>query len=413
MIRLLFDLAVTHVVGRGRQTVVSVLGVALGVGFSIAMAALMQGSQDDLVEMLVEESPHVMISVETRRPRAQAASDVFDVASYSGLRPPDDRRGILNPAAIRASLRNWVPGNVAALMTLQAVVRYGGNDVGVSVVGIDPVEFARVSTLPTNMRSGRLADLAATSAGAIIGSGVASDLGVNVGDSVTVTSALEVTRRFNVVGIFHTGLAAEDNNVAYVLLRQAQTLAQQTGAVNGIRLKLADPYDADRIARQIEALHGLHAQSWQETNSSLMEALVVRNAIMYTVVGAILLVAGFGIYNIVSTITHEKARDIAILKSLGFRAADMRRLFLVEGLSMGAVGSVIGWVIGYGLTELLGAIRFEIQGEVEITQLPVVVDPLHYAIAAAFALGSAGVAGYLPARKAARLNPVDIIRGAT
>jgi lipoprotein-releasing system permease protein len=413
MIRLLFDLAVTHVVGRGRQTVVSVLGVALGVGFSIAMAALMQGSQDDLVEMLVEESPHVMISVETRRPRAQAASDVFDVAAYSGLRPPDDRRGILNPAAIRASLRNWVPGNIAALMTLQAVVRYGGNDVGVSVVGIDPDEFARVSTLPTNMRNGRLADLAATSAGAIIGSGVASDLGVGVGDSITVTSALEVTRRFNVVGIFHTGLAAEDNNVAYVLLRQAQTLAQQTGAVNGIRLKLADPYDADRIARQIEGLHGLHAQSWQETNSSLMEALVVRNAIMYTVVGAILLVAGFGIFNIVSTITHEKARDIAILKSLGFRAADMRRLFLVEGLSMGAVGSVIGWIIGYGLTELLATIRFEIQGEVEITSLPVVVDPLHYAIAAAFALGSAGIAGYLPARKAARLNPVDIIRGAT
>jgi lipoprotein-releasing system permease protein len=343
------------------------------------MAALMQGSQDDLVEMLVEESPHVMISVETRRPRAQAASDVFDVASYSGLRPPDDRRGILNPAAIRASLRNWVPGNVAALMTLQAVVRYGGNDVGVSVVGIDPVEFARVSTLPTNMRSGRLADLAATSAGAIIGSGVASDLGVNVGDSITVTSALEVTRRFNVVGIFHTGLAAEDNNVAYVLLRQAQTLAQQTGAVNGIRLKLADPYDADRIARQIEALHGLHAQSWQETNSSLMEALVVRNAIMYTVVGAILLVAGFGIYNIVSTITHEKARDIAILKSLGFRAA-----------TCAACSSSRACRWGRGLAHRLGArlwadrapgrdLRSRSRARSRSRNLPVVVDPLHYA----------------------------------
>ncbi|HUG63471.1 MAG TPA: FtsX-like permease family protein, partial [Methylomirabilota bacterium] len=211
----------------------------------------------------------------------------------------------------------------------------------------------------------------------------------------------------------HTGIAAEDKGVVYVLLRNAQTLAKQQSAVNGIRLKLVDPFAAEVVANRIERMLDLDAQSWQESNRSLMEALLVRNAIMYTVVGAILLVAGFGIFNIVSTITHEKARDIAILKSLGFRAADMRRLFLVEGLAMGAVGSAFGWIVGYGLTELLGAIKFEIQGEFEVTSLPVVVDPLHYLVAAAFALGSAGVAGYLPARKASRLNPVDIIRGAT
>jgi lipoprotein-releasing system permease protein len=373
----------------------------------------MQGSQDDLTRTLVEESPHVTISVDTRRPRPQVASDVFDATAYSGLRPTDDRRGILNPAAVRASLKSWVPGRIASTMTLQAVVRFGGNDAGVTVVGIDPDEYATVSTLVENMTVGRLDGLSATSAGAILGDGVAEDLGASVGDTVTITSAMEVTRRFKVTGLFHTGVAAEDDQLVYVLLRNAQTLAQQPTAVNAIRIKLDDPYQADAVAGRIEAMFGLDAESWQERNASLMEALVVRNAIMYTVVGAILLVAGFGIFNIVSTITHEKARDIAILKSLGFRAADMRRLFLVEGLAMGAIGSLFGWAIGYALTVVLGSIRFEIQGEIEITRLPVVFDWRHYVLAALFALAASGVAGYLPARKASRLNPVDIIRGAT
>jgi lipoprotein-releasing system permease protein len=413
VIRLLLDLAITHVMGRGRQTVVSVAGVALGVGFSIAMAALMQGSQEDLMRTLVEESPHVSVSVDTRHPRPQVADTVYAVASYAGLRPPDDRRGILNPAAVVAALESWVPGAVAPTMALEAVVRYGGNDVGVRVVGIDPDSYDRVSTLAENMRIGRLEDLGATGTAVILGDGVARDLGAAAGDSISVASSLGVARTLKVVGLFHTGVAQEDDGLVYVLLREAQTLAQQTGAVNGIRLKLADPNAADAVAARVEGLTGLDAQSWQEANRSLMEAIVIRNAIMYTVVGAILLVAGFGIFNIVSTITHEKARDIAILKSLGFRSADMRRLFLVEGLAMGLVGSIAGWAIGYGLTELLGSIRFELRGEVEMTRLPVIVDPLHYLIAAGFALASAGVAGYLPARRAARLNPVDIIRGAT
>ena len=299
MIRLLFDLAITHVAGRGRQTVVSIAGVAHGVGLSIAMAALMQGSQDDLVETLIEEYPHVTISVDTKNPRPQPADEVYGVTAYSGLRPREDRRGILNPAAVAGSLRNWVPGNVASTMGLQAVVRYGGNDVGVSVVGIEPDEYDAVSTLGENMAAGRLDDLRATSSGVIMGDGVAERLGVTAGSNVTVTSALGVSRSFKIVGLFDTGVAAEDNQIVYMLIRNAQTLAQQTGAVNTIRLQLHDPYTADKVADVVEGMFGLDAQTWEEANSSLLEAIVVRNAIMYTVVGAILLVAGFGIFNIV------------------------------------------------------------------------------------------------------------------
>jgi lipoprotein-releasing system permease protein len=127
-----------------------------------------------------------------------------------------------------------------------------------------------------------------------------------------------------------------------------------------------------------------------------------------------MLVAGFGIYNIISTITHEKARDIAIMKSLGFREADMRGLFLLEGVAIGAAGSALGSLLGLAMTYALSLVRFEIAATgQEMTHLPITWSLLHYVIASAFALSSAAVAGYLPARRAAGLNPVDIIRGAS
>jgi lipoprotein-releasing system permease protein len=154
--------------------------------------------------------------------------------------------------------------------------------------------------------------------------------------------------------------------------------------------------------------------SWQEANGDLMSAFLVRNVIMYTVVGAILLVAGFGIYNVISTIVHEKARDIAILKSLGFAETDMRRIFLLEGIIIGAMGALAGCLMGYGLSALLASIRFEFRaGAANLDRLPILFSVWHYLIASGFALASAGFAGYLPARKAAKVKPVDIIRGAT
>jgi lipoprotein-releasing system permease protein len=133
---------------------------------------------------------------------------------------------------------------------------------------------------------------------------------------------------------------------------------------------------------------------------------------MYTVVGAILMVASFGTYNIISTITHEKTRDIAIMKSLGLREAAVRRIFVLEALMIGLIGAVAGWALGYALTRLLGSIEIR-NPMIDATRLPLIYSFLHYIVAAAVALSSSLVAGYFPARKASRLYPVDIIRGAT
>ena len=177
-------------------------------------------------------------------------------------------------------------------------------------------------------------------------------------------------------------------------------------------MRADDIMGARDLATRIEAATGYKSVSWQEANEDLLSAFEIRNFIMFTVVGAILLVASFGTYNIISTITHEKTRDIAILKSLGFQERQVRRIFLLESLIIGVAGTLVGWALGYALCLALGSIEFK-SPFMDVNRLPIYYTPKHYLLSASVALSASGIAGFLPARKAAQVQPVEIIRGAS
>jgi lipoprotein-releasing system permease protein len=216
-----------------------------------------------------------------------------------------------------------------------------------------------------------------------------------------------------VVGIFRTGIASYDETQTFVLLKRAQVMLNRPNRVNRFIIQLDDPYEARDVARRIEDRIGYKSVSWAEASEDIVSLLVVRNIIMYSVVSAILIVASFGIYNTLSTIVFEKTRDIAIMKSMGFHARDVRRIFLLEGLIVGTLGSVFGLAFGVGLMKVLSEIVLKPPGATETINLPVWWGPEQYAMAAAFALASCLVAAYLPAQRAGRVHPVDILRGAT
>ncbi|MBI5318066.1 ABC transporter permease [Bradyrhizobium sp.] len=410
--KLILTIAWTHITRRARQTLVAVLGVVTGVGFSIMMAAMMEGSQDDFIATLVDALPHISITDELREPTPQPANVAFSAAEIHGLTPEVRRPGIKNPMATIASLQTWVPGALTASVQSKAVLRFAGRDLTISIIGIDPHTEGNVSNLVTHMREGTLNSLYRASNAILLGDRLARKLGARVNSNLTLVSARGVTLTATVVGTFHSGFRMTDETTGYVLLRTAQTLEKQIGIINEIRVRTADPMGARLISERIGQQTGYKSISWQEAQEDLLSAITLRNVLMYTIVGAILLVASFGTFNIVATITHEKTRDIAILKSLGFRDRTIRAIFMVEALIIGLTGAMLGWILGYLMTRGLASLEFKTPFS-DQNHLPVLYSVKHYALATFVALVSSLVAGYFPARAAARVNPVDIIRGAT
>ena len=409
---LIFDIALTHVRARVRQTGFAVAGVATGVGFSIMMASLMQGSQDDFTHRLINTLPHITVSDERRTPPKQPAEVLFAAAEIHGLTPEARRPGIKNPLAIMAALEAWVPGGVAPSVKVQAIIRYANHDVSTTVTGIDPRRESKVSELSKQMRGATVTALYRATNAIIIGDRLSEKIGARIGANITLQTSQGARITAQVVGFFHTGVRQQDEGTAYVLTKTGQILAQQTGLINEIRIRLADPLQSREIATRVERDTGYKSVSWQEAFEDLLATFIIRNIIMFAVVGAILLVASFGTYNIISTITHEKARDIAIMKSLGLSEYTVRMIFVVEALIIGLVGALGGFVFGYLLCVGLGAIRIT-NPFIDSNYLPLAYTYVHYLLAGMVALVSSVVAGYQPARKAARLHPVEIIRGAT
>ena len=409
---LVFSIATTHIRARMRQTLVGLLGVATGVGFSVMMAALMEGSQRDFVAQLVDSLPHISVTDQRREPPPQPAEEVFDVAEIHGLTTPVIRPGIKNPYALIASIESWVPGAVAPSVQSKAVLRFAGRDTAASVIGIDPRREPNVSKLGSQIVTGSLNDLYKSSNAIILGAGLARKIGARVGNSVALVGGNGRTISATVVGLSRTGVNQLDENQAHTLIKTAQILAGQTGLVNEIRVRTHDAMGAREVAERIEAETRYKSVSWLEANEDLLSAFQIRNFIMFAVVGAILLVASFGTYNIISTITHEKTRDIAIMKSLGLPSRTVRRIFVVEALIIGVMGVLAGWALGYAMSLGMGQVQFK-SPFMDATRLPILYSPAHYLLAGAVALGASAIAGFFPARKAAALQPVDIIRGAS
>ncbi len=409
---LIFDIALTHVRARVRQTGFAVAGVATGVGFSIMMAALMQGSQDDFTQRLINTLPHITVSDELRTPPQQPAQVLYQAAEMHGLTPEARRPGIKNPLAIMAALEAWLPGGIAPSAKVQAIIRYANHDVSTTVTGIDPRRESKVSELPKQMRGATLTALYRATNAIVIGDRLSEKIGARIGANITLQTSQGARISAQVVGFFHTGVRQQDEGTAYVLTKTGQILARQTGLINELRIRLADPLSSREIAARIENDTGYKSVSWQEAYEDLISTFIIRNIIMYAVVGAILLVASFGTYNIISTITHEKARDIAIMKSLGLSEYTVRMIFVVEAVIIGLTGALVGFALGYLLCVALGSIKIT-NPFLDSDRLPLAYTYVHYLMAGAVALVSSVVAGYQPARKAARLHPVEIIRGAT
>lgn len=408
-------IARTHLLSRKRQTAVSLLGIILGVGFFLGVASLMQGSEKDFIRRLVDTMPHITLKDELRQSPQQPVFATYPDAAIAlrHVKPQEERRGIRNYKEKLAQVTDMPGVRVAPILTGTAVVSYAGRELGASITGLVPQQMRGVSIIESLMSVGTLDSLTANADGIIIGKALAEKLNMQVGNSLTVTAPNGTVKLMKVVGLFKSGNKGYDEGQTFALLKKVQALLDRPNTANRFIFKLDDPYLASAVARVVEARTGGYlAESWQEASADIMGTLAVRNTIMYSVVSAILIVAAFGIYNIISTIVMEKTRDIAILKSMGFHAADIQQIFLIQGLILGLLGSLFGSMLGAGIIFGLSQITLKTPFNSDPVPMPVEWGWPQFALAIAFAMGASVFAAWLPARKAGAVQPVAILRGA-
>lgn len=411
--RLLLLIALRHLLARKRQSFVSLLGIVLGVAFFMAIASLMRGSENDFLRRLVDNSPHITIQDEYRSARPQPVFQAFPhgAVHITHVTPLPENRGIRGYTRVLDIVRNY-PGVLASpSLGGEGIVSFAGRNVGISLSGMVPQDITQVTTIGDYIVQGRIEDLYVNPDGILIGAEMSRKYGIALNDTLTIRAGTGNVHTFKVLAIFRTGRGSYDEKQGFIDITRAQSLMGQINRANSIIIKMQDAYAARDFAAQLEKVIGYKALSWQESSEDIMSTLMIRNLIMYTVVSAVLLVAAFGIYNVISTVVLEKQRDIAILKSMGFEAPEIQRIFVFQGVVLGAAGAGMGVPLGCLFMLGLMQITLKVPGTRELAQMPIDWGFSTFAIAIVFAMTASILAALLPARKAARIEPVDILRG--
>jgi lipoprotein-releasing system permease protein len=215
-----------------------------------------------------------------------------------------------------------------------------------------------------------------------------------------------------VVSITATGITTIDDNRAMVNLRTAQKLMNKDKLyITDINLKLTDVDRAEEMSEKLQKTFGLKAESWKEANANVFSVFKIQNIVTYLVIISILIVAGFGIFNILMMMIYEKMTDIAVLKSVGYKNRDIRNIFMVEAVVIGLAGGILGLCLGFVVSYFVSKIEVRLAGLVTLDHLTINFDPNFYAAGFIFAIVTTALAGYFPALKASKVDPVDIIRG--
>jgi lipoprotein-releasing system permease protein len=409
-------IALTHLLSKKRQTIVAMLGVTFGIAIFIFQAGLMSGFQSTFIDQTVNTSANIRIynDVQEKRPSVlekfgSNASQWFVVRNQ---KPKEQEQNIKNGRQIMQRIEQHpeVKG-VSPFIGAQTIFRLGLAQVAGRVAGVDIEKENEVFDVEKYIIEGDLRKLETINNGIILGEGLALKLGAKLGDNMTVTSPRGVTLDMKIVGIHKSGIVELDNNRAYISIRNGQKLLQVDGSyITDINIKLRNIEKAEALALEFQQRYGYKAQDWKTANANIFGVFRIQNMVTYLIIVSILIVSGFGIFNILMMIIYEKMPDIAILKATGFRSRDIRQIFLTESLIIGIIGGLLGLIVGFLLQKIVGSIRMDVRGFVAMEYLRFNTSPAFYAFAYMFGLIATALAGYFPARKAARVDAIDIIR---
>lgn len=402
-----YDIAVTHIVTRKKQTLVAALGVTIGVAIYLFMNSLSSGFTKYSRDVIFQTNAHIKIykndevSVPLRR-HGQSTTVILNPQITTRTKTLRDPNRLL--AQIKAE-----PYIVQAIaqVDFSAFFNRGNTQIKGSGSGVNMTEYAAMYDTRKYMVAGAVEDLQNDLNGVIIGSGIARKLNLGLGDNLTVSSSYNVTKVLRIVGIFSMGNSVIDDSRCYVNISTAQQfLKEGPSYISTLYANTMDPDATGDAVKRLQTLTEYTVEDWKTTNADVISGDRTRKTMMNAISFSILIVAAFGIYNILSATISQKINDIAILKAVGFRGRDVIRIFVAEAIIMGFIGTVAGLCIGAILIKILSGIYMG---------APVGYFPVHFEFplfARSFVLGIliTFCAGYFPAKKAANVDPVSIFR---
>jgi len=416
---LLFRIAKTHVVARKKQSAIAALGVTFGIGTFITLMSFMTGLNGLLDGLILNRTPHIRIYNEVKPSELQAvmldslygnASTLHTIHSIKPKKTASNirnNRGIINELSDDSRVKGITPQVSARVFYQSGSVLLNGN-----LIGINPLEEDRLFQFHQYIIGGKPSDLASNSRGVILGAGVANKLSLKIGDNVSMRNSKGKLVRLKIVALFQSGLAEVDNLQSYTNIKTAQLVAgENTGYVTDIHLKLHDIEKAEEMSEEISKHFDVSSIDIKKANAQFETGTKIRNLITYAVSITLLLVAGFGIYNILNMLIYEKMNDIAILKATGFSSGDVQKVFIYQALIIGLIGGMLGLIIGFLLSYGISKSPFETAALPTVKTFPVNFNTWYYIGGAFFALITTFFAGFLPAKKASKIDPVEILRG--
>lgn len=407
------EIALTYLSTRKKQTVVASMGVMFGISMFIFMQSLMKGTNDYFEKMSFTNTPHIRLFSENKVADTHILESFLKDPSVKILTNPKQlkqNQGLTNPYGLIAQImRNSEIDAVTPQVTANVIYTSGSVQLTGSVAGVNIAQEDRMFDVQGNMVAGNFQDLERVNNSVLIGKGIADKLSLHVGDNITVRSGTGSPMIMRVIGIFATTVKQIDETKSYANITQAQNLlGKDRSYVTDIKINLKNYNNAPQVARELETLTGYKAEDWVTANEQLKAAFKIRAIILNSVIGVLLLVAGFGIYNILNMTIYEKIKEIAILKAQGFSGPAVTSIFLQQAIYIGLMGGLIGVIVGFLIT--FGVSRIYI-GAGTLKYLPMSFYIPHYVEAICFGVLTTIAAGFFPARKASKVDPVTIIRG--
>ncbi len=418
MLRTIVNIAMRHLLGRPRQTLTTLAGVAVSTMVLITTISLTRGLLDSFVETIVDAAPHITLKGEELEPLpvdlisdAARGRRAFVVENIQ----KEEREEIRNYRRLLDLLdsREFGRDVVAAspYVTSQVMVVHSNRNLPVLLKGVDIAREDEITGIEGRLTSGTIDLFLKTPGALLVGRTVARDLGIELGDEVTVVPASGPPQQCKVAGCFFTGINAVDNSVLSSL-KFGQIIERfPANKVSGIALKVRDPLDNKGLASSLEGVTGYKAPTWQEENASVLALFTRIGYIVMSLVGFVGVVSGFGVANILITTIFEKSRDIAIMKSLGFSARSLVMVFVLEGFLVGLSGALAGGILSIGSINLLASFPVETsQGPLTKTGFSMSWNIGYFLLVIGATVVISTVAAFLPSTKAARLEPVEVLR---